>query len=97
MNYILAVFTSRTQTMLFYNKLKAKGVACSIINNPKATKVTCGICVKFYAYNLQVARSILNNNMTGFAGFYKYTDSFGLPKVSPLWKDYSFYKNYIKN
>ena len=84
MNYILAVFTSRSQTMLFYNKLKAKKVGCSIINNPKATKVTCGICVKFYAYNLSIARSILNNNMTGFAGFYKYTESYGRVDVSPL-------------
>lgn len=84
MNYILAVFTSRSQTMLFYNKLKAKNVACSIINNPKATNITCGICVKFYASGLSMARAILNNNMTGFAGFYKYTDNFGRVNVSPL-------------
>lgn len=84
MNYILAVFTSRSQTMLFYNKLKAKHVACSIINNPKATNVTCGICVKFYAYNLSKAREILNNNMTGFAGFYSYSDNFGVINVKPL-------------
>lgn len=84
MNYILAVFTSRTQTMVFYNKLKALGVACSIINNPRATKVTCGICVKFFAYNLQRARQIINNNTTGFAGFYRYTEGYGLPQVSPL-------------
>lgn len=87
MNYILAVFSSRSQTMLFYNKLRAKKVACSIINNPKATKATCGICVKFYAYNLGIARSVLNNNMTGFAGFYKYTDNFGRVTVTPLWKN----------
>ncbi len=84
MNYILAVFTSRSQTMLFYNKLKAKRIACSIINNPKATNITCGICVKFYAYNLSQARAILSNNMTGFAGFFKYIDNFGRVSVSPL-------------
>lgn len=84
MNYILAVFNSRSQTMLFYNKLKAKRVPCSIINNPKATNVTCGICVKFYASSLGKAREILSNNMTGFAGFYSYSDNYGIINVKPL-------------
>ena len=84
MNYILAVFNSRTQTMLFYNKLKAKRIPCSIINNPRATNITCGICVKFYLSSLSEARAILNNNMTGFAGFYKYSDNYGRPIVAPL-------------
>lgn len=84
MNYIIAVFNSRSQTMLFYNKLKAKKVACSIINNPKVTNITCGICVKFYATNLNEARAIINNNTSGFAGFYKYLDIYGKPIVSPL-------------
>lgn len=84
MNYVLAVFNSRTQTMLFYNKLKAKHIPCSIINNPRVTNVTCGICVKFFSYNLSEARSILNNNMTGFVGFYSYRDNFGNPIISTL-------------
>jgi len=84
MNYVLAVFNSRTQTMLFYNKLKAKRIPCSIINNPRATNITCGICVKFYHSNLSEARAILNNNMTGFAGFYNYSENYGHPIVSSL-------------
>ena len=84
MNYILAVFNSRSQTMMFYNKLKAKNIPCSIINNPKATQITCGICVKFYSNHLSIARSIINNNMSGFAGFYSYRQGFGIPTISPL-------------
>lgn len=84
MNYVIAVFNSRSQTMLFYNKLKAKKIACSIINNPKATNITCGICVKFYVTSLGEARAILNNNMTGFAGFYKYMEVYGKPIVTPI-------------
>lgn len=84
MNYVIAVFNSRTQTMLFYNRLKSKRIPCSIINNPQATKITCGICVKFYYSSLSEARSVINNATTGFVGFYKYYDNFGRPIVSPL-------------
>lgn len=84
MNYVLAVFNSRSQTMAFYNRLKGRKIACSIINNPKATGVTCGICVKFFLKNLNDARAILNNNSTGFAGFYHYTDYYGKPSVKPF-------------
>ena len=84
MNYIIAVFNSRTQTMLFYNKLKARRIPCSIINNPKATNITCGICVKFYFANLSDARIVLSNNLNGFSGFYKYNENFGRPIVFPL-------------
>lgn len=84
MNYIIAVFNNRTQTMAFYNRLKSRKIPCSIINNPRATKITCGICVKFYTKNLNDARQVLNNNTNGFAGFYKYTESYGRPIVSPL-------------
>ena len=84
MYYVLAVFNSRTQTMLFYNILKAKRIPCSIINNPRATKITCGICVKFYLTSLSEARAIITNNMTGFAGFYKYSENYGRPIVTPL-------------
>lgn len=84
MNYVLAVFTSRSHTMSFYNKLRAKNVPCAIINNPKATKITCGICVKFYITHISVARQVLSSSINGFAGFYKYNENFGRPIVSPL-------------
>ena len=84
MSYILAVFNSRTQTMLFYNKLKAKRIPCSIINNPEKTNVTCGICIKFYYSHLNVARQILNNNLNGFVGFYKLQNNLGRNIVTPL-------------
>jgi len=77
MNYILAVFNSRSQTLAFYNRLKAKRIACSIINNPHVTNTTCGICVKFYSKNLNEARAIINNNTIGFVGFYNYRNDFG--------------------
>ena len=84
MKYIIAVFNNRTQTMIFYNKLKAKRVACSIINNPRATNLTCGICVKFYVQNLSVARAVLSN-LNGFIGFYNYYQiNNGIPTVTPL-------------
>ena len=84
MNYIIAVFSSRSHTMLFYNRLKAQNKPCSIINNPKATKTVCGICVKFYSNSLSTARAILNNSLTDFVGFFKLTESFGKFTVSPL-------------
>lgn len=84
MKYILAIFLSRTQTMAFYNRLKARKIPCSIINNPRATNVTCGICVKFYPTALGEARAIINNNTTGFAGFFTYIENFPHPIVFPL-------------
>lgn len=85
MKYIIAVFNSRTQTLMFYNKLKAHKIACSIINNPKATSVTCGICVKFYSTNLSTARSIINNSFSGFVGFYNYLQTNNnIPVVTPF-------------
>lgn len=85
MKYIIAVFNNRTQTMIFYNKLKSKHIACSIINNPKATSITCGICVKFYSSSLSIARGIINNSYSGFVGFYNYMQiNNSIPVVTPL-------------
>ena len=46
MNYTVVVFSVRSDTMKFYNKIKNYGLYCSIINTPRSLASSCGVSVK---------------------------------------------------
>ena len=46
MKYTVVVFTSRTDTMKFYNAIKNYGLFCSVINTPRRLSSSCGVSVK---------------------------------------------------
>lgn len=72
MNYILAIFSSRNETLYFANMFKTSGFYAGIVNTPKEAGQVCGISVKFHDRSLVLARQFLQNKpFRSFVGFYK--------------------------
>ena len=72
MVYYIAVFRSRTQTILFNQVLRSYGVNCSVINTPRQAEVSCGLSVRFWASDMGLARQILSRReFSSFVGFFK--------------------------
>lgn len=71
MEYMIAVFRARTETINFANLLRSYGVNVTIINTPRQINVSCGISVKFNpAYSKKANEVILRRKFDTFAGFY---------------------------
>lgn len=72
MQYIIAVFKSRNETLYFANMLKSNGFFVSIVNTPKEAGQTCGISVKFEERLLAIAKEFLSSKpFRSFYGFFK--------------------------
>ncbi len=52
-------FRSRSDAIRFYEALIGYGVTCKIINTPSSAKVGCGLSVKLFARDMQLARTVL--------------------------------------
>ena len=72
MVYYIAVFRSRTQTILFNQVLRSYGAECFVINTPRQAEVSCGLSVKFAGDDLGLARQILSRReFSSFVGIFK--------------------------
>ena len=72
MNYILAIFSSRNETLYFANMFRSSGYFAGTINTPKEAGQTCGISVKFQERSLAIAREFLESKpFRSFVGFFK--------------------------
>ncbi len=75
MSYILSVFTSRNETLYFFNMLRKNNIYADIINTPHELGNACGISVRFGVNNLQLARTLLYSKpFRSFYGFFKITN-----------------------
>lgn len=72
MNYILAVFGSRNETLSFARLLKNNGISAGIINTPsKVGERTCSISVKLPYNVLAIAERLVSQSyFQSFKGFY---------------------------
>lgn len=72
MNYILASFNSRNETMAFARLLKNNGIFAGIINTPsQLSGQTCSISVKIQPNALAIAQRLVNQSyFSTFKGFY---------------------------
>lgn len=85
MEYALAVFRARTETVTFSNLLKSYGVSVMIISTPRQINVSCGISVRFNRSSLEQARSIISRRrFNTFAGFYYVQQVGSNLRVTPL-------------
>ena len=71
-NYIIAVFYSRSSTMNFASLLKNHNIPCAIINTPRKLQRACGISVKFLKDFFPKAQRLFYDKGYGknFDGFY---------------------------
>lgn len=69
MDYVIAVYRSRTVSIRAYRFLQGHGVTCALISTPRAVGVGCGLSVKFSKDALPRLRDALSQGET-FAGFF---------------------------
>ena len=71
MEYMIAVFRARTETINFANILRSYGVNVMIISTPRQINVSCGISVRFNPAYLEKAKEILSRRkFDSFGGIY---------------------------
>ena len=69
MEYGLAVFRARNETITFANLLRSYGVM--VVSTPRKINVSCGISVKFSLSNLEEARRLLaRRKFDSFGGLF---------------------------
>ena len=72
MNYVLAVFRSRTQTRYFAELFAREGRAVRLVPTPSAAKVGCGISAKISYGDVPLARRIISvRGLNAFYGFFE--------------------------
>ena len=69
MEYIIAVYRSRSVTMRVYNYLAGQNQTCAIVSTPQGAGVGCGLSVKFSRGTLSAYGHIISQAET-FVGFY---------------------------
>ena len=70
------MFTSRSDTMRFYNILKRYNGFCSIINTPHSLSRSCGISVKISPSQVNLAKQIVSSGgFSSFKGIYELNTS----------------------
>ena len=85
MEYLIAVFTSRSQTLLYSNLLKGIGVPNAVISTPQEVAKACGISVKFSRAYLNDAKVALQNRrLCAFKGFYLVSLRSGRMIITPV-------------
>lgn len=72
MKYIVVVFSSRSDTMQFYNIIKRYGLYCSVINTPRSLSASCGVSTKIDARLINQSMQIINTmHSTTFKGIFE--------------------------
>ena len=69
MDYIIAVYRSRSVSIRAYNFLLSNGITCALVSTPRNANVGCGLSVKFGRNDFPRVRQVLSNAET-FVGFF---------------------------
>ena len=69
MEYIIAVYRSRSVSIRAYNFLLNNGVTCALVSTPRSANVGCGLSVKFDRNVFPRVRQALASGET-FVGFF---------------------------
>lgn len=84
MEYVIVVFSVRTETLMFNQYLHRLGINSTVMNTPKEAHTSCGICVKFPLMMFSTVKKASLAGYRSFVGFFKVKKfNLGL-KVSPL-------------
>lgn len=71
MDYYLVLFSNRTETLDFADKLKRNKINCFVVATPKGVGSSCGISVKIFAKFFPAALRIFKNQRyLTFTAFY---------------------------
>ena len=85
MEYVIAAFSVRTDTVLFNKILQKNGVVSSVVETPKFASASCGISVRFAYAHLAKAKGLLATSGTkSFVRFFLVNGTYGNIRVTPL-------------
>ena len=70
MEYIIAVYRSRSVSIRAYNFLLSNGITCALVSTPRSANVGCGLSVKFGKNVFLSVRDVLSKGET-FVGFFR--------------------------
>lgn len=71
MQYTLAVFRARNETITFATLLRSYGIKAQIVNTPRKINVSCGISVKFSTKDYDIAKQLVSRRkFDTFVGFF---------------------------
>ena len=71
MEYVLAVFRSRNETLYLANMLKSNGYSVFVVNTPESLGQACGISVKFSKSILTIVKDFIRTKpFRAFFGFF---------------------------
>lgn len=85
MQYCLAVFKSRNETLFLANLLLNKGYNVGVVNTPREVGQACGISVKFNENLLQTVRQVLQSKpFRSFYGFVQVSHQGGRVSIIKL-------------
>ena len=84
MEYVIAVFSVRTETLMFNQYLHRLKINSTVMNTPKQAHTSCGICVKFPLMMFGTVKRVSLNGYRSFVGFYKVTNTRVGTIVSPI-------------
>ena len=84
MEYLIAVFKSRTQVMKFYGLLQNYRINSAITNTPREASLGCGLSVKFNINDYSSVMKVLrNDNYYSFGGIFKVIENGNQKNVRP--------------
>ena len=76
MEYLIAVFKSRTQLMRFYDLLQQRRIGSAVINTPREASLGCGLSVKFNRHDYSNVTYLLRSEQFySFAGMFIVTEN----------------------
>lgn len=82
MNYVISVFSSRSETLSFANFLRRQGIACGVVQTPKEAGRTCGLSVKFRYEDFAMVKGLFGGlRFMSFQGFFLEQNSGGFPTL----------------
>ncbi len=70
MQYVLAVYRSRTVAFRSYRSLLDRGVTCALVSTPRSAGAGCGLSVKLSSADWPGVRPLLENET--LVGFFLY-------------------------
>lgn len=71
MEMLLAVFRSRTQTLMFADAMRRRGIYVEVVPTPSAAKVGCGVSAKFRSNDLAAAMKIIGRWQSSLFGVFE--------------------------
>lgn len=58
----IAIFSSRTNTLMMHSQFKSFGINCRIINMPTQLGSSCAVCIEFSKCDLNKVQYIINRS-----------------------------------